>query len=199
MYTVSHAYGIISLPEYIAGYRDTEKFIAFCRACPRYGNFWSCPPFENGEPQIIAGYRFVHILGTRITPGKLLRKQYSSLRNAGNKTDEIVREVRESLDADLLALEKRYPGSRALYAGSCIRCPEGTCTRSNRLPCRNPELIRPSLEALGFDIGATSSDLLGIPLQWSTDGQFAEYITLVSGLVSQEDAKIDWPAPKGQH
>lgn len=196
MFTVSYVSAIISLTDYIAGYRDADKFIAYCRACPRYGNSWSCPPFENDFLQTCACYHFVHILGAIIRPGDLLKKQCLSLGNASNKTEEIVREARVQLDADLLSLEKNHPGSRALYAGSCIRCSEGTCTRIHRLPCRNPGLIRPSLEALGFDIGATSADLLDTPLKWSTNGQLTEYITLVSGLFSQEAAKLEWPVRK---
>ncbi len=32
---------------------------------------------------------------------------------------------------------------------------------------RHPELVRPSLESYGFDLGKTASELFGFPLLWS--------------------------------
>ena len=66
--------------------------------------------------------------------------------------------------------------------GSCLYCPEGTCTRPEAKPCRHPELVRPSLEACGFDIARTTSELFGIELKWGTDGSLPEYLTLVCGF-----------------
>ena len=48
--------------------------------------------------------------------------------------------------------------------------------------CRHPELVRPSLEACGFDIAHTTSELFGIELKWGTDGSLPEYLTLVCGF-----------------
>ena len=56
------------------------------------------------------------------------------------------------------------------------------CTRREGLPCRHPESIRPSLEALGFDIARTASELFGIPLQWGSPGTFPAYLTLISAI-----------------
>lgn len=57
-------------------------------------------------------------------------------------------------------------------------------------PCRYPDRIRPSLESLGFDIGKTASELLGIELKWSEPGSsgLPEYFTLVSGFFSSRPA-----------
>ena len=40
--------------------------------------------------------------------------------------------------------------------------------------------MRPSLEALGFDLDSTARCLLNSPLQWSTDQQLPEHITLIT-------------------
>jgi hypothetical protein len=42
--------------------------------------------------------------------------------------------------------------------------------------------VRPSLEACGFDIGRTTSELFGIELRWGSRGQMPEYLTLVCGF-----------------
>ena len=45
-------------------------------------------------------------------------------------------------------------------------------------------------ESLGFDIGKTASELLGIELKWSEPGSsgLPEYFTLVSGFFSSRPA-----------
>ena len=42
--------------------------------------------------------------------------------------------------------------------------------------------MRPSLEAFGFDISRTLSELFGIRLLWGKDGVIPEYLTLVCGF-----------------
>lgn len=58
----------------------------------------------------------------------------------------------------------------------------GRLIRPEAKPCRHPELVRPSLEACGFDIAHTTSELFGIELKWGTDGSLPEYLTLVCGF-----------------
>ena len=58
----------------------------------------------------------------------------------------------------------------------------GRLIRPEAKPCRHPELVRPSLEACGFDIAHTPSELFGIELKWGTDGSLPEYLTLVCGF-----------------
>ena len=72
--------------------------------------------------------------------------------------------------------EQHVPMSEA---GRLIR-PERQ--RLEAKPCRHPELVRPSLEACGFDIARTTSELFGIELKWGTDGSLPEYLTLVCGF-----------------
>lgn len=60
--------------------------------------------------------------------------------------------------------------------------PAGTMYPPLQCPVPSPESIRPSLEAMGFDISRTASGIFGIPLQWASDGNPPAYLTLVSGL-----------------
>lgn len=86
---------------------------------------------------------------------------------------------RKRTDDLLLELEKTHNG-RAFFPGSCLLC--SSCTRAEGKPCLYPERVRPSLEACGFDIGKTSSELLNIELKWGEHGKMPEYLTLVSGI-----------------
>ena len=46
--------------------------------------------------------------------------------------------------------------------------------------------VRPSLEAFGFDIAKTLSELFNIELLWGKDGKLPEYLVLVSGFFHNE-------------
>ena len=38
--------GSLPMSEMQRTYIDIEKFLGFCAACPRYGQTWSCPPYD---------------------------------------------------------------------------------------------------------------------------------------------------------
>ena len=172
------------------GMWNAEKFIVFCQACSRYGACWACPPHGFDADEYLSGYRTALIIGTRIIPEPSARAECATPEQGRQAGQRMIVEVRRTLDARLLELERKYPGSRAFYAGTCHLCPEGTCARSEGRPCRYPDRIRPSLESLGFDIGKTASELLGIELKWSEPGSsgLPEYFTLVSGFFSSRPA-----------
>ena len=93
------------------------------------------------------------------------------------------------MDKRLLALEEEYNG-RAFYAGSCILCPWEECARRSGKACRYPSRIRRSLEACGFDLGRTTSELFGIEMKWSENRNLPEYLLLVSGFLSDRETPI---------
>lgn len=172
----------VALPvaEYAERFRDAERFAACCRACPNYGRSWGCPPFAKDPAGEFGRYRTALLIATKITPGP----QGLPLREAG----QLIRPERIRLERRLLELERHTGGRAFSYVGSCLYCPEGSCTRPERLPCRHPESVRPSLEACGFDIGRTTEELFGIRLLWGMDGKLPEYLTLVCALFHSRDA-----------
>ena len=165
-----------SLPaaDYIARFRDAERFMGFCRACRNFGHSWACPPFGFEVDEYLAGYETTLIVATRITP-----EEHAI---PFSEAKRLIRPERQRHERRLLDMERQYGGRSFAYAGTCLYCPEGTCTRPEGKPCRHPELVRPSIEACGFDVGRTTSELLGIELRWGTDGCLPEYLTLVSAF-----------------
>ena len=83
-------------------------------------------------------------------------------------------------------MERKYGGRSFAYIGKCLHCPNNECTRNCGTPCRHPEKVRPSLEAFGFDIAKTLSELFNIELLWGKDGKLPEYLVLVSGFFHNE-------------
>ena len=171
-YTAQDRWLKMPMAEYIAGYRDFGRVRGYCRECGRYGNCWACPPYDFDETALLEQYTTISLLATMITPSE-------GVALTPETADLIIRRERQRLDRMLLGMEGN---ARAFFAGTCILCPPEKCTRREGLPCRHPESIRPSLEALGFDIARTASELFGIPLQWGSPGTFPAYLTLISAI-----------------
>ena len=183
----------LEVPQYLKQFRDVEKFIVFCRQCGRYGTCWACPPYEFDTEAYLSGYRTAWVIGTKVIAGDAVREECTRTGNTVEVGRELLRLVRQGIDARLLAMEKKYPGSRAFFAGTCMLCPEDGCTRAEGLPCLHPDKVRPSLEAFGLDMGRTASELLGIEMKWSQHGELPEYFTLVSGFFTNSQIEIpDW-------
>lgn len=168
----------LAAADYVARFRDAERFAGCCRACSNYGRSWACPPFGYDPGELLARYARVLIVVTKITP----LRSGMALREA----QRLIRPERVRHERRLLEMERAYGGRSLAYSGTCLYCPEGSCTRPLGLPCRHPGQVRPSLEAFGFDVGATASELLGIPILWGRDGLMPAYLTLVSGFFHNE-------------
>lgn len=182
-YKIEHITAEISLKAYIAEYRDVDRFIALCRECRFFGKRWSCPPFDFFDTEeYLSGYQTCNILGTKITFDKTLLDTNFSDNEISETVKLMLAPVRQKEDALLLAREKQTPGSCAFFGGTCNICAEGQCTRIVGKECIHPDKMRHSLESLGFDIGKTASQLLGVPLKWGTQNRLPEYLLLVSAL-----------------
>lgn len=107
-----------------------------------------------------------------------------------SESENLLRPERISHEKLLLDLERHYDGRAFSYAGRCLYCPNDSCARLEGRPCRHPELVRPSLEACGFDLCRTTEELMAIPLRWGEGDRMPEYLTLVSGFFHNAD-RID--------
>ena len=173
-YTIERHSAEIDAATYIADFRRANYFMQFCRECGNYGHRYGCPPFDYDPLSVIAPYQKVRIIGVKIVPndGNL------PLSVANTLMLPVIRELNE----ELLALEKSLGGVAFGFAGSCPYCGEIPCARIDGEPCRHPDKVRPSLEAFGFDMSKTASDLIGLEINWSHDGRIPEYLTLVCGV-----------------
>lgn len=184
-YTLSNKLAYIPTAEYVEKYRDVERFIGFCKTCHTFGKSWACPPFNYDSKDILDKYEHSYVIGTQVIfSDEFIERSKNKEINALSQS--IMRDVRASFDHKLLDIEKKYPTSKVLFAGNCHWCPNHVCTRTLDQPCRYPELIRPSLEAYGFDISKTTSDLLKLELKWGKNGMLPPYFILVSGILSNE-------------
>ena len=162
----------VELPaaDYVARFRDAQRIAEYCRACPSYGSSWGCPPFGFSVEEYLSGYATALVVATKIVP----EQEGLPLSEAGR----LMRPERKRIEARLLDMERRIGGRSFAYVGTCLHCPEGSCTRPDGNPCRHPDRLRPSLEACGFDVGRTARELFGIELKWGVEGRMPEYLFL---------------------
>ncbi len=171
-YTLREQWRTMPMKEYAETFRDFGRVRGYCHGCGRYGKCWACPPYDFAEDGYLGQFTTISLLATKITPSE-------GVALTPETAERILNRERQRLERMLLGMEGN---ARAFFAGTCILCPPEKCTRREGLPCRHPESIRPSLEALGFDIARTASELFGIPLQWGSPGTFPAYLTLISAI-----------------
>ena len=151
-----------------------DYFIKLCQQCGNYGRRYGCPPFDEEPLTAIEGYDTVRILGVKITPTDM-----SLPLEAAN---DLMKPVISELNEELLETEKLLSGMCYGFVGTCPYCGGAAWARIDGKPCKHPDKVRPSLEAIGFDISKTAKDLLGLEIKWSQDGVIPEYLTLVCGI-----------------
>lgn len=162
----------------MSNFRDVGRFIGYCRECRNYGRSWACPPFESDPEDELRSWKTATIIVARIEmpPGD----------NAVGNALELLQPGRSELERLLLDLEKNYGGLAFGFSGGCSHC--HTCTRPEGRACRHPELVRPALEAYGFDVCRIMEDILGDSLQWASGGKLPHTLTLVGALFHNHPA-----------
>ena len=150
-------------------YYDPERIQRYCRSCDKYGQFWSCPPFENSPfAELPEWQRAVLVtLKTRV--------------DSGFTKDELIAQFqasRQRLGERMLGWEKGP--ALAVVAGHCFGCT--TCTRLRGVPCCLPSRMRYSLGALGFDVSGLVEGAAGQRMHWPASGM-PDYLLIVGALL----------------
>lgn len=187
MFSTKNYFSYIPVTDYIANYRDADRFIVYCKQCDKYKNCWACPPYDFDTAEYILKYERIYIIGTKISLSEDIRRKCKNVEESKSTGAKAIADVRKVLDKQLLDVESNIVDSKAFFAGTCHICEPEDCTRIQSEPCRYPDKIRHSLESFGFDIGKTTEGLLGIELKWSNDSSLPEYFTLVSGLFTNQE------------
>lgn len=164
----------ISVPEYLDGYVAVEEFLEYCKACPNYGNLWTCPSYDFDVMEYWKQFSKLTVYA---------RKIYFEPGTSQEESMRIMHEVKRDMSRQLYEMEAIYPGTVSLSAGSCTICGPENCTRREGQPCRCPEKIRYSIESLGGNVGLTCRKLMGLQLEWMEEGKVPSYFILCAGLL----------------
>ena len=175
MYTIEKSEKLIKVSDYLDRYVNVEEFLQYCKKCNNYEKLWSCPSYDFNPEDYWKEYDELIVVARKIIFGEGVDQ---------DRSYEIMLEVKEDMSRELYELEKQYPDSISLSAGSCSLCKDG-CTRAVGEPCRYPEMMRYSIESLGGDVGRTVSKLMGYELEWIEEGKLPSYFVLVGGLLKK--------------
>ena len=182
MYTVKRHTKTITVSGYVDKYVDVANFLECCRLCPNYNRIWTCPDFNFAAESYWRQFRELDLTAVEI----LFDEDYAGKHFDKSQMQEINKKSifveKQKLTEELLEEEKKHPGSRSLSAGCCDLC-GGRCTRPEGLPCRHPEKLRYSIEALGGNVGLTINDLMGLEIEWMEGGILPSKYVLVCGLL----------------
>lgn len=158
---------------FVEGFVRVEKFLPLCRRCDSYGTRWTCPPFDFDPMTIWHNYTGL-LLYARIlqadTPEQPLEEALAAL-----KREKLL--YRNKLQQ----WERDTPDSQMLLAGTCHECE--VCEKTLGRPCRKPELLRYSIEALGGDVEGCLQQYFHMPMLWGREGKAPDYLVLVGGLL----------------
>lgn len=165
----------------VSDFRDVDRFMGLCRACPNFGKIWSCPPFDCLPP----------ILDSKTAQCRLFLYEIDippSESSIGRLSQQEIKRIYDSaraeIDPKLLALGRKSPsGSLVLLGGSCANCPLPKCARLENKPCPRPESMRPSLESLGFDVVAIAKKIFGADLEWATASKTPQTLRIVCAIL----------------
>lgn len=169
-YTIEVKTAVIDVKEYVDGCVDVEKFLAFCKECKNYGKKWSCPPFDFDPLDIWAKYDVFEVTAYILRPDRSVTMAEAS---------EMLTFEKNRMQTELQRTEDE--NSYVLGAGSCTLCEK--CAKTEGEPCRFPDKMRYSIEALGGDVVKTAEKYLGMKILWSTDGSVPEYLMPVGGVL----------------
>jgi len=178
---------VLPASRFLERVRDEPKFFELCRACKRFGQSWSCPPYGFNAGEKLAAFEWVHLAGLKAVPCAQAR--------ARTRADEPSRKhyahaffegLRPPFDDALLTLEAAYAPALSLHAGACVLCPREACARMEGKPCIHPDRMRLSLESCGCDVSRTAEEFLGLPLVWMKD-ELPPYFFLVGALFAQAE------------
>ena len=156
------------MEQLLGEYCFPERFREACRACPDYGNDWSCPPGVPSAAEALRPFRTAHVLGMQVFYDAQTRREVSTAEGAEAVRRASYGPAKRVLLETLLALEQTRSGAWTIAAGRCELC--ARCARRDGLPCRNPERMRYSFSAFGFDLAALARRELGIELLWAANG-----------------------------
>lgn len=175
-YTMRRLEAEVDVADFIeAGGVDVPKFEALCRQCPNFGRAWSCPPHSYDPMSIWNAHDRMRIMA------RIYERDEAASEVSLDEAGKFLAVQKQDFLGELLVLERETVGSFALAQGSCGLCRE--CARGSGEPCRHHEKMRPSVEAIGGDVGMMASKYLDTEIMWGRDNIAPPRLMLVGALL----------------
>lgn len=160
-------------------YMNFDYFTGLCKdGCPHYNLSYTCPPNSPKFTEYAKNYEH-----------SLVIAMYMNIDN-GNSIETVHPYLRRVLSDLLIPLEEKFNGLLS-DGGRCRYCEK--CTYIDNLPCRYPDRIRFSMEAMGIDLDKVCKDILNHSILWTKNDE-NNYCTVLgsinfNGDLSENDFK----------
>lgn len=161
-------------------YENKDDITKLCAACPTYGKKWSCPPHSPSLSDFdLSAYphAVLVLFWLDLDQFRNLKTEYIKIKAADSvlksRMDRFMRNVEGSL------------GGIMLSNGTCKLC--RPCSGSVGLPCKRPEKMRFSMEALGLDVSRIMTEVFDHPLLWYSKGQSPAYLSAATCLLMKDE------------
>lgn len=166
-------------------YFDPVRIEGYCKGCPNYGKLWSCPPHGDSlAVEISPLERFRHYQHVLLIANRVLVAP-------GVDTMAAFQRHRRAFAKCLEAFKVGNPEpSDYLIAGNCYLCDEGDCARKLGEPCRFPERMTYSLEAIGYDVCGIAEGILDLKIEWTNSDGEPKLLTTVGAIFSDSKAYL---------
>lgn len=159
-------------------YMKYEYFTQLCKeGCPNYDSNYTCPPNSPKFIDYVKDYKY-----------SLVIAMYMDIPNDDSisNTHEYLRTI---LGEILIHLEDKVHGLLT-DGGRCLLCKQ--CAYLDGLPCRFPQKMRFSMEAMGIDLASASKDILHHSLIWNEEDE-NNYCTVLGSVnfnnLNEDDLK----------
>ena len=170
-------------------YFDRQKTLGFCKACPNFSKYWSCPTYAFDEAIFLKQFKYMHIIGRQFeVPREDLRNVRDPQAVKNYCTDKL-QAIKVMTWKTLLEIENEVDGVIGLIPGNCPICEtQGlACARKTNEPCRHPGMMRFSLESLGFNVADLLKYEVGMTIKWGDTYRLPEVLTSVSAILCNEE------------
>lgn len=157
----------------LKNYMNFDYFTNLCKTgCNYYNKSYTCPPNSPTFTDYTKNYNF-----------SLIILMYTEI-NEENSIKDIHKDLRCILSEILIPLEKNLNGLLT-DGGRCLYCNE--CSYIYNLPCKYPDKIRFSMEAMGIDLDKMSKEILNHTISWNKD-----YCTVIGSINFNGHFKQDY-------
>lgn len=184
-YTVREERGRIRTADFLRDFVDVPRHLALCGGCSHLGTNWACPAFDFDPRAVWASRGWFHLTA-------YVMEFTADQPRTGFDPDKVQTQIqamyhdqKRLAHRDLMALKAAVPESIPIGAGECDLC--AVCTRVDGQPCRIPDQLVHSIEALGGDVAAVLSEVLDLPSLWSEGGTLPDYFLVVTGLLADQE------------
>lgn len=158
-------------------YCDKDKCNYLCKiGCPNFKRKWSCPPNAPSYIEFAKEFNYltVIILSTQLRQFSYIENDYLKIKAANvilkSRIDKALRQI--------ISKDLKY-----ISTGSCRLCK--SCNYKKGLPCKHPDIMTYSYEALGVNVQDMVHDVFDYQLLWYKKGYLPEYTSVVTGVLSK--------------